>query len=673
MRRTLTGLVTLALMVLVGAAQPVSADTADITAATPAVAISPTDTPAQIRAKAAGVTPSSRQLAWQRRELTAFVHFGVNTYTSREHGTGTEDPNVFQPAELNTDQWATALKGAGFKQVILTVKHHDGFLLFPSRYSDFGVTATSWHGGTGDVVRDLANSARAQGLAFGIYISPSDLHEAQPGGRYANNSAATARTVPSNPADVVGGRTFSVTADDYNTYFMNTLYELLTRYGDVAEVWWDGANPTGKSNPYNYTDWIGIVRTLQPNAVIFQDIDMRWVGNEDAVGRQSEWSPTPLVGDAATAADRFLEPEDERAEDLAGDAVLGQRKADGTSKWNVLRWTPAECDASIMADGWFWPTSAIKTPAQLENEYYTSVGRNCQLLLNVGPDRRGLFDQAALDALSAFHTTISGTFTTDLAAGATATNDSGTGNTAGHAPAAAVDNDLDTSWQPTAETGALVLGLSGSKTFDVISVQEDLNLGMRTQSYAVDRWTGSAWTPIAADTTVGHKKLIRLSAPVTTDRIRLRITASRTAPTIASLGLFKRAPSSAQPGVTGPVRSGLAGKCLDDNGGSNADGNRVQIYDCNGSVAQLWTVNSDGTVQIFGKCLDIHGGSSANGAAVELYTCHGGANQTWQSSGGALVNPLSGRCLDVPGFDSANGTQVVLWDCNGGTNQRWTL
>jgi alpha-L-fucosidase len=662
MRRMLAGVTSLALVLAVLAVpQPV--------AAAEVVGISPTDTPAQIRAKAASVTPSPRQLAWQRLELTAFVHFGVNTYTSREHGTGTEDPNIFQPNELDTDQWARALKNAGFKMVILTVKHHDGFLLYPSRYTTFDVASSSWRGGTGDVVREFADSAREQGLGVGMYVSPSDLHEAQPGGKFGNNSAAVARTIPTNPADVVNGRTFPVTADDYNTFFMNNLYQMLTRYGDVAEVWWDGANPTGKSNPYNYTDWINIVRTLQPNAAIFQDVDMRWVGNEDGIGRQSEWSPTPLVGDPATAADRFLEPEDERAADIGGDAVLGQRKADGTSKWSVLRWTPGECDTSIMADGWFWPTNSMKTPAQLENTYYTSVGRNCQLLLNVGPDRRGLFDQPALDALSAFHTTISRTFATDLAVGAAASNDTGTGNTAGHAPGTAVDGNLDTSWQPTAGTGALVLGLGGNKTFDTISVQEDLRVGMRTQGFAVDSWNGSAWSQIVTDTTVGHKKLIRLTTPVSTDRVRLRITASRAAPAIASFGLFKRPPGSAQPGTTGPIRSGLTNKCLD----SVAATDRVQIWDCNGGPTQAWTVNADGTVQIFGKCLDIYGGSSSNGALVQTYACHGGGNQKWQASGGALVNPQSGRCLDVPGFNTTNGTQVVIWDCNGGANQRWTL
>jgi alpha-L-fucosidase len=650
-----------------------AAATTDVTpsAASPVVAISPQDTPAQIAAKAASVTPSPRQLTWQRMELTAFIHFGVNTYTGREHGTGTENPDIFQPHELDTDQWATALRDAGFKLVILTVKHHDGFLLFPSRYSGFGVASSSWRGGSGDVARSFADSARRQGLKVGFYISPSDLHEAQPGGRFANSSPARARTIPGDPADVVGGRTFQVTADDYNTYFMNNLYELLTRYGSVDEVWWDGANPTGKHQDYNYTDWIRIVRTLQPDAVMFQDIDNRWVGNEDGIGRQSEWSPLPLVGDPATAADRFLAPEDERAVDLAGDAVLAQRRADGTSRWNLLRWTPAECDTSIMHDGWFWPTNSIKTPSQLEDTYYTSVGRNCQLLLNFGPDGRGLFDQPTLDAMSAFGDTVRSTFATDLAAGASAGNDAGTGNTAGHTPALAVDRDLDTSWQPTGRTGSLVLDLGGSRTFDVVSVQEDLGVGMRTQGFAVDSWDGTGWNQVATDTTVGHKKLVRLATPVTTSRVRLRVTEARANPAIAAVGLFRRPARGGD--RTGPIRSGIAGKCVDVNGNSSANETPVQLWDCNGTAAQNWTVASDGTLRLNGKCMDVYGNASANGTKVQIHDCHGAGNQRWTSRGGALVSATSGRCLDDPGFSTANGTQLVIWDCNGGRNQAWTL
>jgi alpha-L-fucosidase len=195
---------------------------------------------------------------------------------------------------------------------------------------------------------------------------------------------------------------------------------------------------------------------------------------------------------------------------------------------------------------------------------------------------------------------------------------------------------------------------------------------MRTRGFAVDAWNGSGWNQIATDTTIGHKKLIRLGSPVTTDRIRLRVTSARGNPAIAAVGLYKRPNGSTQPG-SGPVRSGLAGKCLDDDGGRNADETRIQIWDCNGTVAQNWTIAGDGTVRIFGKCMDVYGGRGDNGTPVQLYTCNGGGNQRWQAVNGTLANPASGRCLDVPGFNTANGTQLVIWDCNGGTNQRWSL
>ncbi|MFJ2865584.1 alpha-L-fucosidase [Kitasatospora sp. NPDC087314] len=511
--------------------------------------MAPNDTGGAIVANASNVVPSARQLAWQRMEQTAFVHFGVNTYTGREWGTGTEDPNVFQPTGLDTDQWVNTLKNAGFKEAVLTAKHHDGFLLFPSKSSDFGVTSSSWQGGQGDVVKSFTDSAHKAGLKAGIYLSPADIHEAvTAGGRYGNGSTPKAVSIPSDPSEVVEGRTFAFTSDDYNTYYENTLYELLTRYGELDEVWLDGATPpeAQKPQPYDFGNWITMIRTLQPNAVIFQDggPDARWVGNENGSARQSEWSVLPYTGDPATAADRMLAvPDGNGAADLGSDTVLSRRGADGTSAWNLLRWTPAECDATLSAKhNWFWqPGDTWRSEADLENIYYDSVGRNCNLLLDVPPNRQGVFDQSAVDALNAFHTNLTGTFATSLAADASASDDSGTANTAGHPATAALDGNPDSSWQPTGSTGGLVLTLPSARTFDTVSVREDLTIGMRVKSFAVDTWNGDGWAQVAADTTVGNRKLIRLPAPVTTSRVRLRITDSRANAAIAEVGLHKRA------------------------------------------------------------------------------------------------------------------------------------
>jgi len=643
-------------------------------------AIAPSDSPATILAKAANVLPSPRQLAWEQTEETAFLHFGVNTFDGREWGTGTENPSIFQPTGLNTDQWASSLKGAGFKEAILTAKHHDGFLLFPSKASSFGVAASSWDGGQGDVVKNFTTSMHNAGLKAGLYLSPADLHENQGGGRYANGSAYKSVTIPSDPSEVVNGLTFHFNSDDYNTYYENTLYELLTRYGSIDEIWWDNANPTGRYQPYDFSDWISMVRALQPNAAIENDggPDIRWVGNEYGNARVSEWSVVPNTGNAATAADTIIDPPGGYgASDLGSDALLSQRKSDGTSAWNLLRWSPAECNLTLSAaHNWFWhPGDTWLSESSLEDSYYNSVGRNCNQLLDVGPNQQGLLDSSAVAALNQYGGAISSTFATNLAGGSTAADDSGTANTAGHTPDLAVDGNTATSWQPTGTTGALVLTLPASRTFDVVSVQEDLGVGQRVESYAVDIWNGSSWNQIASDTTVGHKKLIRLASAVTADRVRLRITGSRAAPGIAEFGLYKRPAGSA---TGGSVKSAASGRCLDVNGQSTTPGVQLQIWDCNGQANQRWTHTAGNQLTVYSGgsqlCLDASGQGTSNGTKVVTWTCNGGANQQWQlNSNGTITGMQSGLCLDVTGAGTANGTLVELWTCNGHSNQQWTL
>ncbi|MET8144567.1 lectin [Sphaerisporangium sp. NPDC005288] len=639
--------------------------------------VSASDSPATIIAKAADVVPAPRQLAWQRLEQYNFLHFGINTFTGREWGTGTEDPNAFQPTGLNTDQWAASIKNAGFKGAILTAKHHDGFLLFPSKYSNFGVASSSWSGRQGDVVKSFTDSMHKYGLKAGLYVSPADLHENLSGGRFANGSASRQVTIPADSSEVVNGVTFRFSSDDYNAYFENTLYELLTRYGGIDELWWDGANPTGRTQPYNFKDWATMVRTLQPNAVMENDggPDVRWVGNENGYARTSEWSVVPATGDPATGADSVLGvPGGNGASDLGSDGVLSQRKADGTSAWNMLRWFPGECNGTLSArHNWFWqPGETWRPPSELLEMYYASVGRNCNMLLNLSPNRQGLLDQTAVDTLTQFGAIVSSTFATNLASGAGAANDSGTSATTGHTPDLAVNGDLDTSWQPTGTTGALVLTLPSSRTFDVISTQEDLRIGQRTRSFAVDSWNGTTWTQIAADTTIGHKKLIRLTAPVTTSRVRLRITGSRAAPGIAEFGLHLRPAGSTSPGST--IRGVASGRCLDVNGASQTNGVQLQIWDCNGGANQNWASTSAGELRVYGnKCLDVNGAGTADGTPVIIWDCNGQNNQKWRlNSDGTITAVGAGKCLEVSGSGTANGTKVQIWSCTGQNNQKWT-
>ncbi|GLW22555.1 lectin [Microbispora triticiradicis] len=671
-RRTLTALSVLGLVV----SAPATTAPA-LAASVQVVPVAPSDSSATIIAKAADVVPAPRQLAWQRLEQYNFIHFGINTFTGREWGTGTEDPNAFQPTGLNTDQWAAAIKAAGFKGAILTAKHHDGFLLFPSKYSNFGVASSSWSAGRGDVVKSFTDSMHKYGLKAGLYVSPADLHENQPGGKFANGSPSRQVTIPTDSSEIVNGVTFTFNSDDYNTYFENTLYELFTRYGGIDELWLDGANPTGRNQPYNFRDWTTMARRLQPNAVMEGDggPDVRWVGNENGYARQSEWSVVPTNGDPATAADTALPvPGFNTAADVGSDAVLSQRKSDGTSAWNVLRWSPAECNGTLSArHNWFWQTGETwRSPTELLEIYYGSVGRNCNFLLNISPNRQGLLDQSAIDTLSQFGTVVSQTFATNLAAGAGVANDSGTSSSTGHTPNLAQDGNLDSSWQPTGTTGGLVLTLPSARTFDVISVQEDLNIGQRTRSFAVDSWNGGSWIQIAADTTIGHKKLIRLTSPVSTSQVRLRITGARANPAIAEVGLYRRPGGSTSP--AGPIKGVGSGRCLDVNGASQANGATVLIWDCNGQSNQQWTATSASELRVYGnKCLDVNGGGTADGTSVIIWDCNGQNNQKWRiNSDGTITAVGAGKCLDVSGAGTANGTRVQIWTCNGGSNQKWT-
>ncbi|GLZ28584.1 hypothetical protein Lesp02_07740 [Lentzea sp. NBRC 105346] len=503
------------------------------------VAIDSDDTDAQVLEKAGSVVPSERQRTWQRMELTAFHHFGPNTFTDREWGTGTEDPDVFNPEDLDTDQWMRTLRDTGFKQAILTVKHHDGFLLYPTRYSTHSVKYSSWQDGGGDVVRSFVDSARRHGLKVGFYLSPADLHEAQPGGRFGNNSKPVETEIPEVGLDGTrpDGPRFTVTANDYNRFYLNTMYELLTEYGHIDEVWWDGADAVGGSKEkFVYPDWIRLVRTLQPDAVIFQDggPDVRWVGNESGVARTREHSVLPFNGEADGAEDRLTKPDDNGAADLGSNALITQRRPDGSRRWDYLKWLPAECDTPI-GGGWFWhPGQDPKSLGELQSIYYASVGRNCQLLLNIAPDRRGKLPDADVQRLTELAQWRHDVFGTDFARGARAT---ATTSTPGNPPARAVDGDDTTSWQPTGRTGTLTLDLRRERTVGAIGLQENLGVGQRVTGFAVDAWNGSAWQQVATGTTIGYKRLLKLSPSVTTTRLRLRVTASRALPAIASFSV----------------------------------------------------------------------------------------------------------------------------------------
>jgi alpha-L-fucosidase len=524
--------------------------------------ISNGDSDAVIAEKAAKVLPRANQTAWMRLERTFFLHFGVNTFNGVEWGSGREEPAIFNPTELDANQWLSAMQNFGGKMIVLVCKHHDGFCMWPTRYTAHSVAASPWRDGQGDVVREVANAARVHGLKLAVYLSPADLYQLRtnpknPGGYYGNGSSNVRSVIPTDPASFKSnpalGRTppagftnYTYEVDDYNRYFLNQLYELLTEYGPVEEVWFDGANPDPSvKETYHYAAWYDLIRHLQPGAVIFgKGPDARWVGSESGYGRTTEWSVIPLP----EPPDTFLWP-DMTAGDLGSRAKL----TPGSYLW----WYPAEVNVTLLANGqWFWaPGKQPRSVSQLVDIYYSSIGRNGNLILNLSPDTRGLIPDDQVLALSRMAKGVNDTFATNLAAGGKLTAD--TANPA-HSPSLALDGNLDTWWEAASghTNGAVSLTLPAALTFDIVSLQEAVDhRGQRIESFAIDTWDGSAWTTpehIASDelTTIGHRRLLRLKSPVTTSQVRIRIIGSRLEPTLAEIGLFKQSAAALPPTIS---------------------------------------------------------------------------------------------------------------------------
>ncbi|MFC9462610.1 alpha-L-fucosidase [Streptomyces sp. NPDC058430] len=476
------------------------------------IPISTADSPEEVVAKASRVRPTKRQIAWQSLEKTAFLHFGVNTFTGLEWGTGDEDPNVFQPTGLDTDQWARALRDGGFKLAILTVKHHDGFVLYPSRYTEHSVASSSWRDGRGDVLRSFADSMRKHGIKVGVYISPADENQYLDG-VYANGSKRSARTIPTlvDGDDRAGGdlRTFTLDATDYGAHMLNQLYEVLTEYGPVDEVWFDGAQgriPPEKVETYDWDSWYAVIRALAPGATMaVRGPDVRWVGNEGGLAREDEWSVVPVKDSGNGSVDYALRYD---APDQGSRDALAQSR----SVAQYLQWWPAECDVSIRP-GWFYHADQQpKSADQLADIWFRSVGRNSVLLLNIPPDTDGLLPAADVARLKEFRERIDRELPEDLADGARVRDDG---------------------------AGTRTVDLRTAREVDRIRLAEDIRHGQQVEQFVVEAKSGGAWTEVARAGTIGASRVLVLPAPVTAREWRLRITQTRTGPHIARFGLYR--------------------------------------------------------------------------------------------------------------------------------------
>ncbi|MBL1150344.1 MAG: alpha-L-fucosidase [Armatimonadetes bacterium] len=434
--------------------------------------------------------PSPRHLAWHRLETYAFVHFGPNTFMNQEWGSGREDPSVFNPTALDCRQWAKTFRDAGLNAVIITAKHHDGFCLWPTEFSTHSVKATSWKSGKGDVLKDLSDACREFGLKFGVYLSPWDRNHPTYG------------------------------TPEYNVVFQEMLREVLTRYGEVSEVWFDGANgegPNGKRQIYDWPAFHSVVRKYAPNAVIFSDAgpDIRWVGNESGHAAETNW--------CLLERDRFYPGTPMYKE-------LTEGHEDGT------HWVPAECDVSIRP-GWFYRESEdpkVKTVEQLMDIYYRSVGQNGSLLLNVPPDKRGLIHEIDAQRLLDFKKARDVAFAVDLVAKAKVTATQTRGKDKRFAPANMQKEGLDTYWavDDGVLSAAIAAEFESDTTLNRILLQEPIQLGQRIRKFRVEALVNGEWQPIVNGTTVGYKRILRFR-PVKAKKIRITIEDARACPALA--------------------------------------------------------------------------------------------------------------------------------------------
>ena len=457
-----------------------------------------------------GPVPSENQMKIQDMETYAFLHYSMNTYTDEEWGYGNEDLALFNPARLDARQWVRTCKAAGMKGIIFTAKHHCGFCMWPSEYTEYCVRNTPWKDGKGDVVKELADACREEGLRFAVYLSPWDRNHAEYG------------------------------RPEYITYFRNQLTELLTNYGDMFEVWFDGAN--GGNGWYggadetrkierNYYDWgttYAMVRGLQENICIWGDnthvADLRWIGNEKGFIGERNWA---LLESGRKASLDELHHGNENGD----------------------QWVFGEADVSIRP-GWFYHKSQdrrVKTLSELMDIYYKSVGRNGTLLLNfpIMPD--GLIHPVDSARGVAFHKMVETVFSNDLASGATASASQVRGGSRKYAASKVNDSDEETYWATDDDVTAASVTLDFRKPveFNRVMLREYVKLGQRVRKFSLDAFVDGQWIPLSdisgsedAMSTIGRKRIIRLPENVTATQIRLNVIDSKACPLISTLSVF---------------------------------------------------------------------------------------------------------------------------------------
>ncbi|MET3876582.1 alpha-L-fucosidase [Chitinophaga sp. OAE865] len=442
-----------------------------------------------------GALPSKAQVSWNDMEYYMFIHFGPNTFTNKEWGHGDEDPKVFNPTRLDARQWARTAKAAGMKGIVITAKHHDGFCLWPSKYSTHTVRESAWKDGKGDVLAELSAACKEYGLKFGVYLSPWDRNHPEYG------------------------------KPGYNQVFANTLNEVLSGYGPVFEQWFDGANGGNIKQPYDWNLFHSVVYKNQPNAVIFSDVGpgCRWVGNENGIAGTTNWSTLNVKGFSPGANGPATKS-------------LNEGNEDGE------QWIPAECDVSIRP-GWFYSPETndkVKSVSTLLDIYYGSVGRNGNLILNVPVDRDGLIHPNDSTRLMELRRVLDASFKNNLAKQAVVTATNTRSNNKNVKVSNLNDGTNTTYWATTDDATTTVINLRYKQpvTFNRVVLQEYIALGQRVKAFSVEILENGSWKEIARETTIGHKRILRLK-DYTTTQVRINILDAKAAPVISEVQLYR--------------------------------------------------------------------------------------------------------------------------------------
>ncbi|TFD87357.1 alpha-L-fucosidase [Cryobacterium lactosi] len=466
------------------------------------------------------VKPSARQLTWQALEFYAFIHFGMNTMTDREWGLGHEDPALFDPDELDVDQWMRAALSAGMTGVILTAKHHDGFCLWPSKVTGHTVAASPWRDGTGDLLGEVADSARRHGLSVGIYLSPWDRTESSYG----------------------SGRA-------YDDFFIAQLTEVLTQYGPIFSVWFDGANgegPDGRVQTYDWDRYYAVIRRLQPGAVISVcGPDVRWCGNEAGHTRADEWSVVPgSLRDAERIAEQSQQVDDGVFASLvrSNDDDLGSRDA-LKGKLDDLVWYPAEVNTSIRP-GWFHHPSEdqkVRSADELFQIWCSSAGGNATFLLNIPPTARGLVADPDVHELQRLGQLISDFRARTIPAALTPSSTLGRDGQDAAALSAEFGPTPDRTWQPDPldPHPTIAVRLPEARSIEAVVLSEDIRLGQRLEHVTVHADTADGLVEVARARSIGYRRILRFDTPVVTDRLSVALKVSRGTPALVSLATIE--------------------------------------------------------------------------------------------------------------------------------------